>query len=354
MQSSRKKQISLLNKLQTPLTINISSTAEQLQNVNAYTSRNLSQKENSRDYILQKTNSLLSNEFLKPAAQQSCKTFRASLQPRPATSFKIHPNSTRNPNSPKISNFVTKSTDFSSKSPEIIYKEHLFQTFQAVKLIKSLQNPDESEINEKKVWLPKRKGYENKRTIIFDLDETLVHCVESPELGDFSIAINIAPGRILRAGVNIRPYAREVLASANRDFEVIVFTASYKCYADEVMDYLDPTHELIHHRLYRDSCLFKSGVFIKDLRIFANRRIEDIVIVDNSTYCFGYQLENGIPIISWFDDINDRELYKLIDYIKILARVPDITLVNRHSFHLHSFYTDYLRDYLKFQERNID
>ncbi|OMJ90616.1 hypothetical protein SteCoe_7015 [Stentor coeruleus] len=317
--------------------------------------RSPSQKENIRDNVFEKTNSLVSSDYLKPIVQQSsCRALRPIPRDKKGFElFKIQPNSTRNRNMPKISNIVTQSNEFSRKSPELLYKEHLFQTFQAMKFIRTLSQPDLEDLSSKTIWLPKRRGYENKRTIVFDLDETLVHCVENPELGDFAINIQLAPGQIVKAGVNIRPFAREVLASANRDFEVIVFTASHKCYADEVMDYLDPTGELIHHRLYRDSCLVKSGVFLKDLRIFGNRSIENIIIVDNSAYCFGYQLENGIPIISWFDDPNDRELYKLIEYIKILAQVPDISLVNRHTFHLNTFYTDYIRDFLKYQDREI-
>jgi CTD small phosphatase-like protein 2 len=48
------------------------------------------------------------------------------------------------------------------------------------------------------------------------------------------------------------------------------------------------------------------------------------VIIDNAAYSFGYQLDNGIPIITWIDDKEDRELYNLIDYMKLLAGKADI------------------------------
>ena len=299
-------------------------------------------------YELSKTNSLHPNMPPKPLYQNSCRSLKTSSQVRALDPFKVKPNSARNRDA--VQGLVSKVESLNKKSPEILYKEHLFQTFQAVKFIRTLPEPDAEEIRQKAVYLEKRPGFESKRTIVFDLDETLVHCVEKPDLADFSITINLASGNYVRAGVNIRPHAREVLASANKDFEVVVFTASHKCYADEVMNYLDPTGELIHHRLYRENCLVKSGVYIKDLRIFANRRVEDIVIVDNSAYCFAYQLENGIPIISWFDDYNDRELQKLVEYIKILAHVPDICLVNQRTFRLNTFYHDYIRDFLKNNE----
>jgi CTD small phosphatase-like protein 2 len=37
----------------------------------------------------------------------------------------------------------------------------------------------------------------------------------------------------------------------SKNFEVIVFTASHSCYANVVLDYLDPNNEYIEHRLYR-------------------------------------------------------------------------------------------------------
>jgi len=182
---------------------------------------------------------------------------------------------------------------------------------------------------------------------VFDLDETLVHCVEDPNNAHIKINIEFPTGESVVAGINIRPYAREVLMSANKDYEVIVFTASHKCYADKVLDFLDPTGVLIHHRLYRENCLHIDNVYLKDLRVLSGRNLKDIIIVDNAAYSFAYQLDNGIPIISWHNDMDDRELYKLIEYLRSLARIEDIRVANRQTFHLDSFYNDYLRDYIR-------
>ena len=70
---------------------------------------------------------------------------------------------------------------------------------------------------------------------------------------------------------------------------MVVFTASHKAYADVVLNFLDPTGELIEHRLYRESCMqTEEGVHIKDLRIIKNRNLKDLVIVDNAVYSFGF------------------------------------------------------------------
>ena len=88
------------------------------------------------------------------------------------------------------------------------------------------------------------------------MDETLIHCVDDleNETPDVVLDVVFPNGEIVQAGVNLRPYAIQALQEANKKYQVVVYTASHKFYADVVLDYLDPKRELIHHRLYRDSC----------------------------------------------------------------------------------------------------
>ena len=119
-------------------------------------------------------------------------------------------------------------------------------------------------------------------------------------------------------------------------FQLVVFTASHQAYADVVLNLIDPHHRLFVKRLYRDSCIRtgEGGVYVKDLRIFLpSRRLEDIVIVDNAVYSFGYQLENGIPIIPFYDDKHDEELLHLTQYWECLYRTGgDVRDHNRKAF----------------------
>ena len=242
----------------------------------------------------------------------------------------------------KVSRLITKTTQ-----PEGInkQKEHLFNTFQAIKLARALREPSDEEISAKTLKLPRRKGFEKKKTVIFDLDETLVHCVNN-NTGHVEIEIDFPTGTLTKIAINIRPYAREILSAASKDFEVIIFTASHQCYADKVIDYLDPERQWVHHRLYRSHCIPIDGIYVKDLRILADRNIKDLVIVDNAAYSFAFQISSGIPIVSWYADMDDRELHKLIDYLKVLTRVEDIRVINQFTFHLDTFYEDYIRDFI--------
>lgn len=116
-------------------------------------------------------------------------------------------------------------------------------------------------------------------------------------------------------------------------FEIIIFTASHSCYANVVLNLLDPMNEYITYRLFRDHCLrTKEGIFIKDLRIIANRDLKNVTIVDNATYSFGFQLHNGIPIIPFYENKNDDELLQLMNYLKLLNQVDDVRNFNNEWF----------------------
>jgi CTD small phosphatase-like protein 2 len=112
-------------------------------------------------------------------------------------------------------------------------------------------------------------------------------------------------GDTVFTGINIRPGAVEILEALYKKFELVVFTASHKCYANAVIDYLDPRKELIQHRLYREHCYVTSkGEFVKDLRIL-NRELKNVVLVDNAAYSYAFQSQNGIPIIPYFNGDSD-------------------------------------------------
>jgi CTD small phosphatase-like protein 2 len=70
------------------------------------------------------------------------------------------------------------------------------------------------------------------------------------------------------------------------------------------------------------------------LRIFYQRDLADIVLVDNSVYSFAFQLDNGIPIVSYYDDPHDEEMLHLKFYLECLFECEDVRLKNRDAFQL--------------------
>lgn len=188
---------------------------------------------------------------------------------------------------------------------------------------------------EEAIHLIKPPGYEHKKTLILDLDETLVHAEDNPINCHVCLKMPIK-GQI---GVNLRPYCFDLLKFASKEFEVIIFTASQKLYADVIIDHLDPMHHFIHHRLYREHCTVNHEHYVKNIDRIADRNLKDIIIVDNSIISFLFHLENGVPISTWYSNINDFQLKLLIDYLKLMIPVNDIRVVNRHSFQLQKLIT---------------
>ena len=100
--------------------------------------------------------------------------------------------------------------------------------------------------------LPKKNPFFLK-TVVFDLDETLIHCNENMDvLSDVTLPITFPTGEVIEAGINVRPYCIEMLKEISKYFEIIIFTASHECYASKVIDHLDPEHLYVDHRLYKD------------------------------------------------------------------------------------------------------
>jgi CTD small phosphatase-like protein 2 len=67
------------------------------------------------------------------------------------------------------------------------------------------------------------------------------------------------------------------------------------------------------------------GKLIKDLRLFENKKIEDMVILDSSAYSFSFQLDNGIPILEWDKSMrDDRELFRVMEVLIDIAHLSDL------------------------------
>ena len=61
------------------------------------------------------------------------------------------------------------------------------------------------------------------------------------------------------------------------------------------------------HRLFRESCVYDRGNYVKDLSKLG-REITRTIIIDNSPASYLFQPQNAIPCSSWFDDKNDTLL----------------------------------------------
>ena len=189
--------------------------------------------------------------------------------------------------------------------------------------------------NRPRLLPPKTPVHVNKNTLVLDLDETLVHSDLEQTAGkaaDFSFPVHFNNQKHV-VNVKKRPFLAEFMEFAARHFEVVVFTASQRVYAERLLDTLDPDAVLVKHRLYREACVLVDGNYMKDLSAIG-RDLRGVVIVDNSPQAFGFQTENGVPIESWFDDPDDAQLLKLMPLLARLAASEDVRPVLRKKFNL--------------------
>ena len=81
-----------------------------------------------------------------------------------------------------------------------IHKAHLSQTFQGLRMIEEMPKPSLIDIGDKMLVLPLNSQIESRKTVVFDLDETLVHCVEG-ELGDAEVIVRFPTGESIKVSL---------------------------------------------------------------------------------------------------------------------------------------------------------
>lgn len=169
---------------------------------------------------------------------------------------------------------------------------------------------------------PPHPHHVGRKTLVIDLDETLVHSSFTPVASpDYVIPVEI-DRKVLNVYVRKRPWVDHFLEAVSETFEVVVFTASLTKYANPLLDKMDRLR-VIHHRLFRESCVYHEGNFVKDLSRLG-RCLKNLVIIDNSPHSYIFQPENAIPIGTFIDDPSDRELLDVLPYVMSLHQVDDV------------------------------
>jgi CTD small phosphatase-like protein 2 len=93
---------------------------------------------------------------------------------------------------------------------------HLMQTFNALSTIPHLKPYEKHYLLKDKIYLPKPKNPHIKKTLILDIDETMIHCIDEkdPEDTQPDVVIRIPlddKGDYADGGFNIRPHLYELL-----------------------------------------------------------------------------------------------------------------------------------------------
>jgi len=175
-----------------------------------------------------------------------------------------------------------------------------------------------------------------KKTLIIDLDETLIHSMAKGgrmstghmvevRLGGpvSSSGVSLGPGVPILYYVHERPNCHEFLRKVCKWYNLIVFTASVQEYADPVIDWLERERKYFSGRYYRQHCTFRNGAYIKDLAQ-VEPDLSRVMILDNSPMSYIFHEDNAVPIEGWISDPTDHELLHLIPLFEGLQYVTDV------------------------------
>ncbi|KAM9977428.1 hypothetical protein ACTFIR_011295 [Dictyostelium discoideum] len=162
-----------------------------------------------------------------------------------------------------------------------------------------------------------------KKTLILDLDETLVHSTLKPVTHNQITVKVLIEDMDCTFYVIKRPHVDYFLEKVSQWYDIVIFTASMQQYADPLLDQLD-THKVFKKRLFRDSCLEKHGNFVKDLSMI-DQDLTSTIIIDNSPIAYSNNLENALPIDNWMgDNPSDTSLLSLLPFLEMIRHVQDV------------------------------
>ncbi|CDO94905.1 unnamed protein product [Kluyveromyces dobzhanskii CBS 2104] len=186
---------------------------------------------------------------------------------------------------------------------------------------------------------------DSRKLLILDLDETLIHSMSNSRssgnnsdnpAGASTTMIHLVEVRFPQTNISTlynvakRPYCDMFLQQTSQWYDVAIFTASMKEYADPVIDWLQQTCSVqFKHRWYRDDCTLRPGVgYVKDIgtvaaQIDQARELSQLVIIDNSPISYAMHLDSAIQVHGWINDPSDSELLHLLPMLKAMRHVTD-------------------------------
>lgn len=99
-------------------------------------------------------------------------------------------------------------------------------------------------------------GFKTKqKVLVFDMDETLI-CAKYTSKLPFGFKTT---DKITSEGEEIcvsrRPFVEDCLKKLSELYEIVVFTAGIKDYADQILNLLDKDNQIFKKRLYRTDCI---------------------------------------------------------------------------------------------------
>ncbi|KAJ9100671.1 hypothetical protein QFC21_003716 [Naganishia friedmannii] len=198
--------------------------------------------------------------------------------------------------------------------------------------------------------------FHRPKTLILDLDETLIHSTSRPmslqssgmgsgsgmmgiqlsglfsggkhqrggggARGEGHVVEVVLGGRSTLYHVYKRPYVDHFLKKVSSWYTLVIFTASMQEYADPVIDWLDGGRGYFAKKLYREP----NGSYTKDLSL-VEEDLSRVCFMDNSPVSYNWNKANALPIEGWTSDPNDEALLDALPILDSLRFTSDVRKV---------------------------
>ncbi|EJS43498.1 nem1p [Saccharomyces arboricola H-6] len=183
---------------------------------------------------------------------------------------------------------------------------------------------------------------QKKKKLVIDLDETLIHSASRSTTHSNSSQGHLVEVKFGVSGIptlyfiHKRPYCDLFLTKVSKWYDLIIFTASMKEYADPVIDWLEGSFPAsFSKRYYRSDCVLRDGVgYIKDLSIIgsydengkgsSSSSLDDVIIIDNSPVSYAMNVDNAIQVEGWISDPTDTDLLNLLPFLEAMRYSTDV------------------------------
>jgi import inner membrane translocase subunit TIM50 len=156
------------------------------------------------------------------------------------------------------------------------------------------------------LYHPSPRPLTGTKTLVLDLDATLIHTVSPMKSGDF---------------VMKRPGLNSFLTYAAENFEMFIYTYAERAYAEPVVRMIAPFLPA-SHVLYRDSCFLRNGRVYKDLSML-DRDMKGVILIDDNRGTASFYPGNAIVVPAWRGSPIDTILTKALPEVLERCRMVD-------------------------------
>ena len=120
----------------------------------------------------------------------------------------------------------------------------------------------------------------NQLIVVFDLDDTLIHChTKQPQRNKESIQQIIVDGN--KYWIELRRGMKESLQRLKQKYKIILYTASHANYANEIIKLIEQEDVIFSEVYSRNNCELKNGIFIKNIDLISKNYKRIVCIDDN-------------------------------------------------------------------------